>query len=53
MAERGEHVVCVVCGRKIDECACCQNDRCGDPICHRDLLFATNESRPQPHPHGG
>jgi hypothetical protein len=53
MAEPQDRTVCVVCGRDIEACACCQSDRCGDPICHRDLLFATKESIPQPHGHGG
>jgi hypothetical protein len=43
----------VVCGRKIATCACCEEGHCGEPICHRDLLFALKESIVQPHGHGG
>lgn len=53
MAEPDHVCVCLVCEREIDACACCEDGRCENAICHRDLLFAMRESMAQPHHHGG
>jgi hypothetical protein len=53
MAESKDECTCVVCGRVIEACACCEEGHCSEAICHRDLLFALKESITQPHGHGG
>jgi hypothetical protein len=53
VTESKDECTCVVCGRTIEMCACCDEGYCGEPICHRDLLFALKESIVQPHGHGG
>ncbi len=44
---------CSRCGRRIDECACCNEPDCGAAICYRCLNVAVGQEMPQPHAHGG
>ncbi len=44
---------CARCGKRIEECACCNEADCGDPICYHCLNVAVGQEMPQPHAHGG
>ncbi|HEX6261942.1 MAG TPA: hypothetical protein VF097_03735 [Actinomycetota bacterium] len=44
---------CVVCGREIEVCACCEKEDCAEAICYPDLAVRVGQSLPQPHTHGG
>jgi hypothetical protein len=44
---------CAGCGRRIDYCACCEDEACEKCICHRCLMFELGQARPSLHTHGG
>lgn len=46
-------LTCNDCDRRIEACACCEEESCGEAICYRCLITDLGEWLPQPHEHGG
>lgn len=44
---------CTVCARVVEACACCDRERCPNPICYADLVILVRQSTPPLHVHGG
>ncbi|MGH2662803.1 MAG: hypothetical protein ACRDH8_08330 [Actinomycetota bacterium] len=53
MDEPQTRIICSGCDREVEECAFCERDDCGTPICFRCMLFELKEDLPTPHDHGG
>jgi hypothetical protein len=49
----GRSLECGRCGRRIDECALCQDPACLHVICYHCLRQELGQSLSQPHGHGG
>jgi hypothetical protein len=52
-ADQDEEVACVHCGRKLEECAFCDEQHCNAAICYECVVVEVRQSLPQPHRHGG
>lgn len=44
---------CVVCGREVEVCACCEKEDCAQAICYPDLAVRVGQSIRVLHTHGG
>jgi hypothetical protein len=51
--DQEEEVACLHCGKKLDECAFCDERDCGAAICFECVVSDLRQSLPQPHKHGG
>ena len=53
MSETTTALSCKDCDKRIESCACCDEEDCGAAICFECLVTELGQSLAQPHDHGG
>ncbi len=44
---------CAICGRGIEQCACCEEPGCRHAVCYGCLIRGLGQALPQPHVYPG